>query len=151
MGLTSETMKHHHPLVQKAMSLDNASIPEFRKARMLQIRKIFGHHERDSATPAITACALCEKTLALLSHIKKNKKDMTAYIKLQKYLTKRRKYLLYLKRKDFNSYSYVIKYYGLSDYEDHMHKDFKKRVEFKKMPVDYKSNMAVPNFMNNNK
>lgn len=134
MGLTSEDMKDHHPLVQRALSLDNASIGEFQKARMLEIRKIFGTHEKDTATPPITACALCEKVLSLLSHIRKNRGDMTAYIKLQKYLTKRRKYLLYLKRTDFNSYSYVIKYYGLKDFEDHQHKNFKYRPVYKSLP-----------------
>jgi len=120
-------MSQHHPLVGRALSLDNASISEFKKARILEIRKVFAKHERDTATPPITACALCEKVLALLTHIKKNKKDVTAYIKLQAYLTKRRKYLLYLKRTDFNSYSYVIKYYGIKDFDDHMHKKFKTR------------------------
>jgi ribosomal protein S15 len=134
MGLTEEDMKQHHPLVQRALSLDNASIGEFKTARFAEIRKIFARHERDTATPPITACALCEKVLAVLSHIKKNKNDMTAYLKLQKYLTKRRKYLLYLKRTDFNSYSYVIKYYGLKDFEDHQHKTFKRIPVFDKTP-----------------
>jgi hypothetical protein len=60
---------------------------------------------------------------------------MTAFMKLQKYLTKRRKYMIYLKRKDFNSYSYVIKYYGLKDFDDAMHKTFK---NFKYRPGTYK-------------
>lgn len=124
-------MDQHHPLVRRAFSLDNASIGEFKKARMLEIRKIFGTHEKDTATPPITACALCENILSVLAHIKKNPKDMTAFIKLQGFLTKRRKYLLYLKRNDFNSYSYVIKYYGIKDFEDPMHKINK---EFKSFP-----------------
>lgn len=149
MGLTSDDMEQHHPLVQRAMSLDNASIEEFRKARMQEIRKIFARHERDTATPPITACALCENVLALLSHIKKNKNDMTAYIKLQKYLTKRRKYLLYLKRTDFNSYSYVIKYYGLKDFEDHQHKTFKRMITYGKMEK-INHGMRFPLQMNKN-
>jgi small subunit ribosomal protein S15 len=149
MGLTNDDMQQHHPLVQRAMSLDNASVSEFKQARMTEIRKIFARHERDTATPPITACALCENVLALLSHIKQNKNDMTAYIKLQKYLTKRRKYLLYLKRKDFNSYSYVIKYYGLKDFEDHMHKTFKHMLTYDKMPkVEHGKRM--PQMMNKN-
>lgn len=56
---------------------------------------------------------------------------MTAFMKLQKFLTKRRKYLLYLKRKDFNSYSYVIKYYGIKDFDDSMHKE---NLRMKRLP-----------------
>jgi|LauGreDrversion4_2_1035121.scaffolds.fasta_scaffold802082_2 small subunit ribosomal protein S15 len=137
-------MKHHHPLVQRAMSLDNASIGEFRKARLLEIRKTFARHERDTATPPITACALCEKVLALISHIKKNKSDMTGFIKLQKYLTKRRKYMLYLKRKDFNSYSYIIKYYGLKDFDDPQHKKFKRFNNYEKMPPRRSPVVRIP-------
>ena len=51
---------------------------------------------------------------------------MTAFINLQKFLTKRRRYMLYLKRTDFNAYSYIIKYYGMKDFDDSMHKTFKK-------------------------
>lgn len=149
MGLTEQDMSQHHPLVQRALSLDNASISEFKKARMMEIRKIFARHERDTATPPITACALCEQVLALLSHIKKNKNDMTAYMKLQTYLTKRRKYLLYLKRVDFNSYSYIIKYYGLKDFEDPMHKNFKYRPNFGKA-TRIEHNKRFPLGMNSN-
>jgi ribosomal protein S15 len=123
MGLTGEDMKEHSDLVKRALDLNNASIDEFKQARMLEIRKIFGRHERDTANPAITACALCEQVLNLLTHIHRHKSDMSAFIRLQKFLTRRRKYLLYLKRTDFNSYSYVIKYYGLKDFDDSMHKD----------------------------
>ena len=150
MGLTEDDMQHHHPLVQRALSLDNASIEEFRKARMLEIRKIFGRHERDTATPPITACALCEQVLALLSHIKKNKNDMTAFMKLQKYLTKRRKYLLYLKRTDFNSYSYVIKYYGLKDFEEAQHKTFKRMNNYSKIPPKKHDYKTIPVNINKN-
>jgi small subunit ribosomal protein S15 len=122
MGLSGEDMSKHSDLVKRALSLNNASIEEFKNARMLEIRKVFGRHERDTASPAITACALCEQVLNLLTHINRNKNDMTGFIKLQKFLTKRRKYLLYLKLKDFNSYSYVIKYYGIKDFDDSLHK-----------------------------
>jgi len=125
MGLDKEDVEKHSPLVQRAMSLNNASIGELYKARMREIRKIFGRHERDTASPAITACAMCEQVLALLEHLRKNKQDISAYIKLQQFLTKRRKYLMYLKRKDTNSYYYVIKYYGVKDFEYANHKEFK--------------------------
>ena len=59
---------------------------------------------------------------------------MTAVIKLQKFLAKRRRYMLYLKRTEFNAYSYIIKYYGMKDFDDSMHKSFKK------MPMLCKSN-----------
>jgi len=125
MGLNKEEAQKHSPLIQRMLSLENANIDELRKARMREIRKIFGTHERDTATPAITACAKSERILALLEHLKKNKQDMSAYIKLQSLVTKRRRYLMYLKRKDYNSYFYVIKYYGIKDIDFASHKEFK--------------------------
>jgi hypothetical protein len=41
MGLTSEIMDQHSELVKRAMSLNNASIEEFHKARMLHVRKLY--------------------------------------------------------------------------------------------------------------
>jgi hypothetical protein len=60
---------------------------------------------------------------------------MTAFIKLQRYLAKRRKYLLYLKRTDFNSYSYIIKYYGLKDFDSAQHKIFKRYTYTESFPL----------------
>lgn len=125
MGLNKEEAEKHSPLIQRMLSLDNANIAEIAQARMREIRKIFGKHERDTASPAITACAKSEQILAVLEHLKNNKQDMTAYIKLQEMITKRRRYLLYLKRKDFNSYFYVIKYYGIKDVDHAGHREFK--------------------------
>jgi len=125
MGLNREEVEKHSPLIQRMLSLNNANIEEKLQARMREIRKIFGRHDRDTASPAITACAKSERILALLEHLRENKQDMSAYIKLQELLTKRRKYLMYLKRRDYNSYFYVIKYYGIKDVDNANHKEYK--------------------------
>lgn len=124
--MTSEEMQKHTPLVQQAMGLHNASIGEMRAARVLEIRRRFGRHERDTASAAITASVLCENVIHLLNHIKLHKRDMCAFIKLRRYLAIRRNSLKYLKRKDFQAYSFVIKYYGLKDLDDSNHKEFKR-------------------------
>ena len=124
--MTSEEMSQHTPLVQQAMGLHNASIVEMRKARILEIRRRFGKHERDTADPAITASVLCENVIHLLNHIKLHKNDMSAFIKLKTYLTKRRKYIRYLKHKDFQAYAFIVKYYGIRDIQDANAKSFKR-------------------------
>jgi small subunit ribosomal protein S15 len=124
--MSREEMNKHTPLVQQAMGLHNASINEMRKARVLEIRARFGKHERDTANPGITASVLCENVIHLLNHIKKHKKDMSAFIKLKHFLTKRRKYLRYLKHKDFQAYCFIVKYYGINDIEDANAKSFKR-------------------------
>lgn len=124
--MSSQEMSKHTPLVKQAMGLHNASINEMRKARILEIRSRFAKHERDTANPAITASVLCENVIHLLNHIKQHKKDMSAFIKLKEFLTKRRKYLRYLKRKDFQGYAFIVKYYGIKDIEDANAKSFKR-------------------------
>ena len=124
--MSSKEMSQHTPLVQQAMGLHNASIGEMRKARVLEIRERFGKHERDTANPGITASVLCENVIHLLNHIKLHKNDMSAFIKLKHFLTKRRKYLRYLKRKDFQAYAFIVKYYGIKDIDDANAKSFKR-------------------------
>ena len=124
--MKSEEMSYHSPLVQQAMGLHNASIGEMRKARILEIRRRFSKHERDTASPAITASVLCENVIHNLNHLKLHKNDMSAFIKLKHYLTKRRKYLRYLKHKDPNAYCFIVKYYGIKDIDDAMAKSFKR-------------------------
>jgi small subunit ribosomal protein S15 len=124
--MNSDEMKIHSPLVQQAMGLHNASIGEMRKARILEIRRRFGRHERDTANPAITASVLCEDVIHLLNHIKLHKRDMCAFIKLRRYLAKRRNFLKYLKTKDFQAYGFLIKYYGLKDIDDANARGFKR-------------------------
>ena len=117
-GLASEDLANHSDLVKRAMSIDNASIGEFRQARMLEIRKLFARHERDTASPPIMACALNEKVLHMVSHLKTHPNDTTTKLMLSKISTKRRKYMMYLKRIDYNTYAYILKYYGLKDFPD---------------------------------
>jgi len=90
LGLTNEDMKQHTSLVQQAMGLHNASIAELRKARLLEIRARFGYHERDTASPGITASVLCEDVVHLLNHLKIHKKDTTAFLKLREAVHKRK-------------------------------------------------------------
>lgn len=41
MGLDEKDLSRHDALVKRAMSIDNASIGEFKKARILEIRKVY--------------------------------------------------------------------------------------------------------------
>lgn len=54
-------------------------------------------------------------------------KDKLGYIRLSRKLKKRRRYMLYLKRKDANAFHYVCKYYGIKDSNFAMHRTFKTR------------------------
>lgn len=81
----------------------------------------------DSGNAAIQAASWCEQVLSLLNHLRENNKDRTALIGVEKALRKRRKALLFLKRKNFRDYAKLIEMYGLDDQKavvgDQMHRN----------------------------
>jgi hypothetical protein len=52
--------------------------------------------------------------------------------------------MLYLKQKDFNSYSYIVKYYGLKDFDDPQHKKFKRFNNYEKIPPRRTKVVQIP-------
>lgn len=117
-NISEEDLIGHNDLLKRAMSIDNASIKEFRQARLIEIRKLFSKHERDTGSPAIQACALNEQVLHMVAHLKSHPNDTTSKLRLCKISTKRRRYMMYLKRQDYNTYAYILKYYGLKEFPD---------------------------------
>jgi small subunit ribosomal protein S15 len=79
----------------------------------------FSRHERDTASPPVTACAYNEKVAHMVAHIRSHPKDAKSRHKLREIVSKRRHYMMYLKGKDYNTYAYILRYYGLKDMPDH--------------------------------
>jgi len=113
--MEKEDFKHHNPILEKAFSLDNASILEIRKARIKEIMKLFGKHEKDSGSPAVQACIINEHFLMMVSHVKYHPKDHLSFYHLQRIINKRKKIMYYLRDKDYNTYAYILKYYESKD------------------------------------
>ena len=64
---------------------------------------------------------MCESILHLIIHVKNNRKDITAFIRLRKELQKRRKLLLYLKRNNYPGYREILAYFCLKDIQEPMY------------------------------
>lgn len=114
-GLTSEDLEGHDPLIKRAMSIDNASIGEFKKARMIEVRKLFGKHEKDTSSFALQACSLNERVYNMVAHLKAHPGDKRTKHALVSRLAKRRDAMMVLKEQDYNTYAYILKYYGIKD------------------------------------
>ena len=55
----------------------------------------------------------------MVAHLRSNPTDKTSFIRLNKVATKRRKYMMYLKKLDYNTYAYILRYYGLKDFPEY--------------------------------
>jgi len=70
-------------------------------------------HEADTGSPEVQAAILTEEINRLLSHLKKNSKDIHSKRGLLKMVSRRRKLLQYLKTEDEKRYETIIKKLGL--------------------------------------
>jgi ribosomal protein S15 len=108
-------MQEHHPIVAKAFSMDNGSIGEIRQGRIREIIKLLGRHELDSGNIAVSACAINEKIMGTITHIRKNPRDSVCLQNLNRLMKTRRKAMYYLRDRDYNTYAYILKYYNIKD------------------------------------
>lgn len=75
--------------------------------------KEFQTHEGDTGSPEVQVAILTERIKALTEHLKKHKKDHSSRRGLLILVSKRRKLLDYLRRKNVESYKNLIKKLGL--------------------------------------
>jgi small subunit ribosomal protein S15 len=70
-------------------------------------------HQLDTGSPEVQIALLCEEIKRLLSHLKKNPKDVHSRRGLLKMVAKRRKLLNYLKEHSVRKYNSILKKTGL--------------------------------------
>ena len=73
------------------------------------IIKLLAINEKDVGSTEVQIGLLTEKISKLSDHFKKFKKDKHSTLGLTKSVNKRKKLLIYLKKKNFESYKKVIK------------------------------------------
>jgi small subunit ribosomal protein S15 len=80
-----------------------------------EIFKKYGHQKSDADTgsPESQVALFSYRILRLTEHLKKNKKDKSTQMGLQRLVGKRRKLLDYLKAKDIERYRAIIKELGI--------------------------------------
>ena len=80
------------------------------KIKLIEQHKL---HDADTGSPEVQIVLLSEEINQLLSHLKKNPKDLHSKRGLLKMVSKRRKLMKYLKKEDEKRYNKVIKAVGL--------------------------------------
>ena len=78
-----------------------------------EIVKKYGFHEKDTGSPEVQIALLTERIKALTEHFKVHKHDNNNKRALQRLVGRRKRFLKYLKEKDFERYQNVVKKLGL--------------------------------------
>ncbi len=84
-------------------------------AEKLEIINKFGRKEGDTGSPEVQIALLSKRILDLTEHLKVNKKDHSSRLGLLKLVGQRKRLLRYLKRKDFQKYTEIIKALSIRD------------------------------------
>jgi len=83
------------------------------KERKTELIGAFGVHESDTGSPEVQIALLTERINYLTEHFKVHAKDHHSRRGLLKLVSRRRKLLDYLKRKDFKRYREILNRLGL--------------------------------------
>ncbi len=82
-------------------------------AKKKEIISKFAQSENDTGSPAVQIALLSERISYLTDHLKEHKKDHSSRLGLLKLVGQRKRLLNYLKKKDYDKYSQVIKELGI--------------------------------------
>ncbi len=82
-------------------------------AKKSEIIKEFSRGENDTGSPEVQVALITNRITYLTEHLKTNKKDHSSRLGLLKLVGQRKRLLRYLKSKDFNRYTEVIKTLGI--------------------------------------
>ena len=83
------------------------------KERKTELIGTFGVHDSDTGSPEVQIALLTDRIVYLTEHFKTHKKDHHSRRGLLKLVSRRRKLLDYLKRKDFKRYRDIVTKLGL--------------------------------------
>ncbi|MFH1565721.1 MAG: 30S ribosomal protein S15 [bacterium] len=79
-----------------------------------KVLKKFSIHEKDTGSPEVQIALLTNRIKDLSGHLKEHKKDFSSRRGLLQMINKRRRLLLYLRKKDEDRYRKIIGKVGLS-------------------------------------
>lgn len=82
-------------------------------AKKSEIIKEFSRGENDTGSPEVQVALITNRIIYLTEHLKINKKDHSSRLGLLKLVGQRKRLLRYLKSKDFDRYTEVIKTLGI--------------------------------------
>lgn len=107
-GLTGEQVANVPDHLKRALSLTNASQSEINKVQIARAIEEFQRFPGDTGSSEVQIAVLTQKIVYMTDHLKAHRKDKHSTRGLIAMVTKRRKLLAYLKRKDLPKFKAVI-------------------------------------------
>ncbi len=83
------------------------------KEKKAEVKDKFKLHEKDTGSPEVQIALLTERIIYLTEHFRTHKKDHHSRRGLLKLVSRRRKLLEYLKRRNYEGYTTIIRELGL--------------------------------------
>jgi small subunit ribosomal protein S15 len=99
--------------VQRVLNLQNASTADATKARSQAVAAVFRQHDADCGSTRVQVARLTVELEALAAHVKAHKKDKHSTRGYQLKISKRRRLLAYLKRRNPGDYEATLIALGL--------------------------------------
>lgn len=101
------------PKVRQLFDLTNGSTNEVAKAQKTRAMELFEVRPGDTGSSAVQVMALTSRIQQVQKHVSTHRKDHSGKRGLDAMYVRRRKLLDYLEKKDFETYSVVVKALGL--------------------------------------
>eukprot|EP01119_Soliformovum_irregulare_P001582 TRINITY_DN11299_c0_g1_i1.p1 TRINITY_DN11299_c0_g1~~TRINITY_DN11299_c0_g1_i1.p1 ORF type:complete len:554 (-),score=116.08 TRINITY_DN11299_c0_g1_i1:127-1788(-) len=114
-GLTEEDVKELPRHVKEFLQIHRANKHEILGFRKRNAVINWGKDAWDSGNPAVQVVVMTERIMALTEHMYKNKKDKRTNHALAQVLAKRRRMMIYLKKKNPEDFFRILKAYNLRD------------------------------------
>ncbi|GLI62669.1 hypothetical protein VaNZ11_005344 [Volvox africanus] len=102
-------------LVEKLLSLDMCSSGQRRQAERQDVLRDFQRHPADTGSPPVMIAMWTHRVRSLVRVFDSARKQLPSIRQLEMLVNKRRRMLTWLRRTDFESYSYTISKLGLRD------------------------------------
>ncbi|TKW19942.1 hypothetical protein SEVIR_4G052901v4 [Setaria viridis] len=127
MGFVGQTVqgKPQEELVERYFHPDHMSSAEKMKLELKRVRDQFKMSENDCGSARVQVAQLTTKIKHLSATL--HKKDKHSRKGLQEMVQRRKKYLKYLRRTDWDSYCLVLKSLGLRDVPEYKAPDYKSK------------------------
>ncbi|MGM0533591.1 MAG: 30S ribosomal protein S15 [Campylobacterota bacterium] len=82
-------------------------------AKKNEIIAKYGRGENDTGSPEVQVALLTERIKELTQHLKSNKQDHSSRLGLLKLVGKRKRFLKYLRKSDFNKFTSIVNQLGI--------------------------------------
>ncbi|KAG2487697.1 hypothetical protein HYH03_013696 [Edaphochlamys debaryana] len=102
-------------LVDAFLSVDMLSLPLQRRVARQGVARDFQRHPADTGSPQVMVAMWTERIRDLVRHFDSNRKQLHSMRQLELMSNQRRRMLIWLRRADFEAYSYTIQKLGLKD------------------------------------